>query len=186
MNTVICRTVTAAYFTVFMAVAYAQSAVLTGQVSSAEEAAMEGVVVSAKKDGSTISISVVTDARGRFAFPAARLEPGHYTLKARAAGYELAAAAPAVQAQQSDLDETQRLGRQVFAQSCGICHLQPSMGVKTYGPPLNKASAGGNDEVMRVFIVNGSERMPAFKYYLKPGEIDAIIAYLRTVPGESR
>ncbi len=82
----------------------------------------------------------------------------------------LAAAAPAV----------------LFAQSCGICHLQPSMGVKTYGPPLNKASAGGNDEVMRVFIVNGSERMPAFKYYLKPSEIDAIIAYLRTVPGESR
>jgi len=67
MNTVICRTVTAAYFTVFMAVAYAQSAVLTGQISSAEEGAMEGVVVSAKKDGSTISISVVTDARGRFA-----------------------------------------------------------------------------------------------------------------------
>ncbi len=98
----------------------------------------------------------------------------------------LAAAAPAAQAQQSDLDETQRLGRQVFAQSCGICHLQPSMGVKTYGPPLNQASAGGNDEVMRVFIVNGSERMPAFKYYLKPGEINAIIAYLRTVPGESR
>ena len=67
MNTVICRTVTAAYFTVFMAVAYAQSAVLTCQISSAEEGAMEGVVVSAKKDGSTISISVVTDARGRFA-----------------------------------------------------------------------------------------------------------------------
>ena len=50
---------------------------------------MEGVVVSAKKDGSTISISVVTNAEGRFAFPASRLEPGGYTLKARAAGYEL-------------------------------------------------------------------------------------------------
>ena len=50
---------------------------------------MEGVVVSAKKDGSTISVSVVTNAQGRFAFPAARLGPGHYTLKARAAGYEL-------------------------------------------------------------------------------------------------
>jgi virginiamycin B lyase len=50
---------------------------------------MEGVVVSAKKDGSTISVSVVTNAAGRFAFPAARLEPGHYALKARAAGYEL-------------------------------------------------------------------------------------------------
>src|SRR4030088_452970 len=50
---------------------------------------MEGVVVSAKRDGSTISISVVTNAAGRFAFPVARLEPGHYELKARAAGYEL-------------------------------------------------------------------------------------------------
>src|SRR5882672_884026 len=64
-------------------------AALSGQVSSAEEGPMEGVVVSAKKDGSTISISVVTNAQGRFAFPAARLEPGRYTLKARAAGYEI-------------------------------------------------------------------------------------------------
>jgi virginiamycin B lyase len=63
--------------------------VLSGVVTSAEEGPMEGVVVSAKKDGSTISISVVTNASGRFAFPAARLEPGHYTLKARAAGHEL-------------------------------------------------------------------------------------------------
>src|SRR5213593_1161267 len=62
---------------------------LVGQVTSAEEGPMEGVVVSAKKDGSTISISVVTNDQGQFAFPAARLEPGHYTLKARAAGYEL-------------------------------------------------------------------------------------------------
>jgi streptogramin lyase len=69
---------------------YAQNpAALTGQVASAEEGTMEGVVVSAKKDGSTISVSVVTNSQGRFAFPAARLEPGRYTLKARAAGYEL-------------------------------------------------------------------------------------------------
>ncbi len=57
-----------------------------------------------------------------------------------------------------------------------------SLGVKTYGPPLNKATAAGSDEVMRAFIVNGTDRMPAFKYYLKPAEIDAIIAYVRTVP----
>jgi mono/diheme cytochrome c family protein len=94
----------------------------------------------------------------------------------------LAAAAPAAYAQRSDLNDTQLLGRQVFAQSCGICHLQPSLGVKTYGPMLNKAAAFGNDEVLRAFIVNGTDRMPAFKYYLKPAEIDAIIAYVRTVP----
>ena len=95
----------------------------------------------------------------------------------------LFAAAPAVRAQ--DLDERQLRGRQVFAQSCGICHLQPSLGVKTYGPALNKASTGGNDELMRAFIQNGSERMPAFKHYLKPAEIDAIIAYLKTVPASA-
>jgi len=94
----------------------------------------------------------------------------------------LAFAAATAHAQQSTINETQQLGRQVFAQSCGICHLQPSLGVKTYGPVLNKATAAGNDEVMRAFIVNGTDRMPAFKYYLKPAEIDAIIAYVKTVP----
>ncbi len=94
----------------------------------------------------------------------------------------LALAAATAHAQQTDLNDTQRLGRQVFAQSCGICHLQPSLGVKTFGPMLNKATAAGNDEVMRAFIVNGTDRMPAFKYYLKPAEIDAIIAYVKTVP----
>ena len=48
---------------------------LSGQVTSAEEGPMEGVVVSAKKDGSTISISVVTNAAGRFAFPVANSNP---------------------------------------------------------------------------------------------------------------
>ncbi len=68
---------------------------LAGKVSSAEEGAMEGVVVSAKREGSTITVSVVTDAQGHFAFPADRLAPGHYTLKARATGYELSAPAAA-------------------------------------------------------------------------------------------
>jgi mono/diheme cytochrome c family protein len=96
----------------------------------------------------------------------------------------LAASTPAASAQQAggDLNETQLLGRQILAQSCGVCHLPPSLNAKTYGPPLNKAAAAGSDEVMRVFIVNGTDRMPAFKYYLKPAEIDAIIAYVRTVP----
>ena len=62
---------------------------LSGQVSSTEEGPMEGVVVTARKDGSTVSVSVVTNAQGRFAFPAARLEAGAYTVKVRAAGYEL-------------------------------------------------------------------------------------------------
>src|SRR5215468_1474415 len=68
--------------------ANAQTA-LGGQVSSAEEGAMEGVLVSAKKQGSTITTTVVTNDKGQFSFPAERLEPGHYSITIRAAGYDL-------------------------------------------------------------------------------------------------
>jgi streptogramin lyase len=63
---------------------------ITGQVTSEAEGAMEGVVVTAKKAGAKLSISVVTDAQGRYSFPADRLEPGQYALTIRAVGYELA------------------------------------------------------------------------------------------------
>src|SRR5947209_7249068 len=62
---------------------------LVGQVTSAQEGAMEGVLVSAKRAGSIVTVSVVTDRDGRYRFPAARLEPGAYTLAIRAAGYDL-------------------------------------------------------------------------------------------------
>ena len=62
---------------------------LTGLVSSADEAAMEGVLVSATKAGSTITTTVVTGADGRFNFPTDRLTPGKYNLAVRAIGYQL-------------------------------------------------------------------------------------------------
>jgi len=62
---------------------------LTGQVTSDEEGPMEGVVVSAKLDSSTITVSVYSDKQGHYSFPANRLEPGHYKLKIRAVGYDL-------------------------------------------------------------------------------------------------
>ena len=76
--------------------AHAQGGVsLQGAVSSAKEGMMEGVVVTAKKDGSTIAVSVATDNKGHYSFPAGRLEPGHYTLKIRATGDDLDSAAAA-------------------------------------------------------------------------------------------
>jgi len=62
---------------------------LTGRVSSSEEGAMEGVLVSAKKTGSTVTVTVVSDAQGRYSFPGGKLEAGHYDLRIRAAGYDL-------------------------------------------------------------------------------------------------
>ena len=68
----------------------AQSGVaLTGLVISEEEDRMEGVVVTAHREGSPISISVVTDETGRFNFPESKLPDGDYLLKIRATGYDL-------------------------------------------------------------------------------------------------
>ena len=96
----------------------------------------------------------------------------------------LAASAQGAIAQQAsgNLTDQQKTGRQVFAQSCGVCHLPPSLGARTYGPGLNKDAGGGDDDVMREFITNGTPRMPAFRHYLKPEQIEAIISYVRTVP----
>jgi virginiamycin B lyase len=71
----------------------AAPAALTGLVTSDAEGAMEGVVVTAHKDGSIVSVSVTTDAQGRYAFPENRLEPGHCGIAIRAVGYDLSAPA---------------------------------------------------------------------------------------------
>jgi len=62
---------------------------LAGQVTSPEDGPMEGVVISARKDGSTITVSVDSDQKGHYSFPGNRLVPGHYALKIRAAGFDL-------------------------------------------------------------------------------------------------
>ena len=64
-------------------------AALTGTVSSDAEGNMEGVVVTAKKPGSIVEVSVTTDAQGRYTFPENRLDPGEYTISIRAVGYDI-------------------------------------------------------------------------------------------------
>jgi virginiamycin B lyase len=75
-------------FVLYTGAAHAQT--LSGHVRSIEEGAMEGVLVSAHRDGSNITLTVVTDTQGRYVFPAERLTPGHYALAIRAVGYDLA------------------------------------------------------------------------------------------------
>ena len=61
---------------------------LSGQVTG-PDGAMEGVLVTAKKNGSTIAYTVVSDAQGRYAFPEGKIEGGDYTLRIRATGFDL-------------------------------------------------------------------------------------------------
>ena len=50
---------------------------------------MEGVLVNVKREGTTITTTVVTNEKGRYSFPADRVQPGKYTISIRAVGYIL-------------------------------------------------------------------------------------------------
>jgi len=65
------------------------SVALSGVISSQQEGLMEGVVVSARRDGANFTVSVVSDAKGKYSFPRTHLEPGKYALTIRAVGYDL-------------------------------------------------------------------------------------------------
>jgi len=62
---------------------------LSGKVVAPQTGALEGVLVSAQLSGSPITVTVVSDQSGRFAFPPGKLGGGHYALRIRATGYEL-------------------------------------------------------------------------------------------------
>ena len=62
---------------------------LVGEVRSQAEGAMEGVVVMAEREGSTVLTAVTTNERGQYAFPRTHLQPGRYRVAIRAAGYVL-------------------------------------------------------------------------------------------------
>ena len=83
------------------------------------------------------------------------------------------------------LTPEQLAGRNLFAQHCVVCHVKTLVtAVRTYGPALSRNTLGGLDEVMAAFIATGTSNMPGFTYSLAPGEIGAIVAYLKTVPAE--
>src|SRR5580704_1435310 len=78
---------------------------LTGKVTSQAEGAMEGVIVGAKKEGSTVTTWVVSNSQGQYSFPRDRMEPGKYAVSIRAVGYELLQSASVdVLAQPAHLD----------------------------------------------------------------------------------
>ena len=97
----------------------------------------------------------------------------------------LALAVPGAMAQQAEqsLNDKQLMGRNLFAQSCIVCHVKVQVTtLGQYGPVLSKMSLGGQEDLMREFISNGTPNMPGFKYMFKPDQIDAIVAYVKTIP----
>ena len=73
------------------------------------------------------------------------------------------------------------LGMRLFNQSCRVCHTKPQLVSPQYAPLLSMSTLGGKADTMREVIGNGTPHMPGFKYHFKPAEIDAIVAYLKTL-----
>jgi mono/diheme cytochrome c family protein len=97
----------------------------------------------------------------------------------------LAASLQGAAAQQAGqpLNDKQLLGRNLFAQSCVVCHVKVQLTTfGVYGPALSRMSLGGQEDVMRELISSGTPNMPGFKYHFRPDQIDAIVAYLKTLP----
>src|SRR5947207_4351003 len=68
--------------------AHAADQLLSGVISSPSGQKLEGVTVSAKLEGSTITTSVYTDETGRYYFPP--MPAGKYRVWAQALGFETA------------------------------------------------------------------------------------------------
>src|SRR5258708_15412471 len=92
------------------------------------------------------------------------------------AAWQLAAWPLAAGAQQAaPLNEKQTLGRNLFAQSCIVCHVKTQLAAGGhFGPTLSGLSLRGPGGLVREFIIAGTPNMPGFTYPFQPQHIDAI------------
>jgi mono/diheme cytochrome c family protein len=81
------------------------------------------------------------------------------------------------------LSPTQKVGRDLFAQHCMVCHVSTQLtSPGHYGPSLSGQMFGGNEDLIVAFITNGTEKMPSFKSMFDQAQIRAIAAYVAALP----
>jgi mono/diheme cytochrome c family protein len=84
---------------------------------------------------------------------------------------------------ESTLSPQQIAGRNLFNQSCLVCHVKLQITSPTkFGPDLSQKAMGGQEAALKELITNGTPNMPAFKYHFEPAQIDAIVSYLKALP----
>src|SRR6202163_5120278 len=94
----------------------------------------------------------------------------------------LPSGAGAQPAPDASFTDAQREGLRLFSQSCGVCHTLVQQRSRQYAPTLSRETLGGDEELMREYISNGTPRMPGFRYSFEPAQIGAIVQYIKTVP----
>lgn len=85
----------------------------------------------------------------------------------------------------ASFNDRQREGLRLFSQSCGVCHTVVQQRTRQYGPVLSRDTLGGDEELIRAYIGNGTPRMPGFRFYFEPEQIGAIVAYIKTIPPQA-
>lgn len=86
------------------------------------------------------------------------------------------------------LNQQQARGRNVYDQHCIRCHEPYSTSGKNgpsmagiYKKPYMPSGMPANDERMTDIILMGKSKMPAFRGALTPQQLEALLAYLKTL-----
>ena len=85
----------------------------------------------------------------------------------------------------ASFNDTQREGLRLFSQSCGVCHTLVQQRTRQYGPVLSRDTLGGDEDLIREYISNGTPRMPGFRFNFEPVQINSIVQYIKTVPPQA-
>ena len=116
------------------------------------------------------------------AVTASAQQPAQPTPKIVVTDYDMAKAAAPL-----PLSPVELAGKKLFVQRCSLCHdLLGQPATTTVGPWLDVETVKRSEEAVRQKIMNGSRRMPAWKYTLAPPHIDSIVAYLKTVTPDQK
>jgi hypothetical protein len=159
-------------------------AALSGVVRSDAEGPMEGVLVSAKRPAGTITVTVVSDSKGRYRFPKAKLPPGAYRLTVRAVGYILPPKTARVMETASTVDlklqPTDKLEEQLSSAewlmsapgeteqkdglyNCLACHQLRHVFESNYNPNGNRKVIGEMRNESPSANINFSVKLPYFQ-----------------------
>jgi len=80
------------------------------------------------------------------------------------------------------LTPSQREGAYLFKQRCNLCHGPTSMsGFKPYGGRLTKDMVEEHEDVVRKVIMDGTPRMPGFRYGLSASQVNMVVDYIKTL-----
>jgi mono/diheme cytochrome c family protein len=85
----------------------------------------------------------------------------------------------------ASFNDMQREGLRLFSQSCGVCHTLVQQRTKQYAPVLSRETLGGDEDLIREYISNGTPRMPGFRYNFEPTQIGSIVSYIKTIPPQA-